>query len=70
MLVTKSQRYHHQLIRASSTKLKTWLTDIRADTNSIQAIHKTRNNFKDVKEDHFFKETYTGIFKDHRTVDL
>jgi len=47
--------------------LETWLTNIRADKNTIQAIHKTRNNFKDVKKDHFFKETYTGRFKDPRT---
>ena len=54
---------------SSPTKLNTWLTNIRADTNSIQAIHKTRNYFEDVKKDYFFKETYTGIFKDLRFVD-
>ena len=66
MLVTKSQTCHQHFF-VSPTKLETWLTNIRADTNSIQAIHKTRNNFEDVKKDHWFKETYTGIFKDPRT---
>ena len=67
MLATKSQRCHQHFIFASSTKLEKWLTNIRADTNSMQAIHKSRNNFEGVKKDHFFKETYTGMFKEPRT---
>jgi len=47
--------------------LDKWLTSIRADAKSIQAIHKSRNNFEDVKKDYFFKETYTVL--DHHSAE-
>ena len=71
IMVTKSLPCHQHFFcirdTVSPSKLKTWMTNIQADTNSIQAIHKSRNNYEDVKKDHFFKETYTGWFKDPRT---
>ena len=42
-------------------KLDKWLMNILADSNSIQAIHKTINKLEDDNKGDFFKETYTGL---------
>ena len=42
-------------------KLDKWLINILADSNSMEAIHKTINKLEDDKKGDFFKETYTGL---------